>query len=305
MGGEEMKEYLKYQHVEKLGNDEVDGILLGDVYIFPKIDGTNAHVWCDENDELHFGSRNRELSLDKDNAGFMNAMISDRAINDLFSVLGKGYHVFGEWLVPHSLKTYRDDAWRKFYVFDITYVEDGRLRHMAYNEYQPMLEQTGVNYIAPLRIIKNPQVENIMRVLDDNNFLIKDGEGTGEGVVCKNYDFFNKYGRQIWAKIVTAEFKEKHTRVMGAPSTKGTDFIEEKIVDEFLTEAMIEKTYAKIKLDEWNSKKIPQLLGMCWHDLITECIWDVLKKFKNPKINFKDLNRFMIIKIKQTKPELF
>ena len=30
-----------------------------------------------------------------------------------------GCRFFGEWLVPHSLKTYREDAWRDFYIFDV------------------------------------------------------------------------------------------------------------------------------------------------------------------------------------------
>jgi len=38
------KDYIKFQHVEKLGTSEVQDILLGKVYVFPKIDGTNSHI---------------------------------------------------------------------------------------------------------------------------------------------------------------------------------------------------------------------------------------------------------------------
>jgi len=34
--------FMKYQHVERYGTDEVEGIELGETYIFPKIDGTNG-----------------------------------------------------------------------------------------------------------------------------------------------------------------------------------------------------------------------------------------------------------------------
>ena len=34
-------QYRSYQHIEKLGRDEVEGILNGKCYIQPKIDGTN------------------------------------------------------------------------------------------------------------------------------------------------------------------------------------------------------------------------------------------------------------------------
>jgi hypothetical protein len=230
-----MKDYVKYQHVEKLGSDDVDGILFGEVYVFPKIDGTNAHIW-EEDGTIHFGSRTREVSIESDNAGFMNWAAANKNIwHDLFYALPPKSHVFGEWLVPHSLKTYRDDAWRNFYLFDIV-LENGM--HMPYEEYHPLIKDTGVNYIPPLRIIKNPQLENIMRVLDDNNYLIEDGKGIGEGVVLKNYNFVNKYGRQVWAKIVTSEFKEKHHKEMGAPVTSGTAYVEEEIVEHYLTETL-------------------------------------------------------------------
>ena len=37
--------FTKYQHVERLGTTETDGILDGDVLVFPKIDGTKRKEW--------------------------------------------------------------------------------------------------------------------------------------------------------------------------------------------------------------------------------------------------------------------
>lgn len=295
-----MSDYIKYQHVEKFGSSEVDGILIGKCYVFPKIDGTNGHIWWD--DGVKFGSRRRELAIDSDNAGFMNELSKDLALMDMAKAL-EGYHIFGEWLVPHSLKTYREDAWRKFYVFDI--VKDGM--HMKYEEVAEWCEDYNVECIHPLRIITNPTIENIQKCLDENMFLIPDGDGVGEGVVIKNYDFVNRYGRQTWAKLVTNEFKEKHHKEMGAPISSGTKMVEEAIVEEFVTSSLIEKTHAKISVenDGWSSKMIPQLLGRVYYDLVNEHIWDMVKKHKNPKIDFKVLNQFCIVKIKACMSELF
>jgi hypothetical protein len=300
-----MSDYVKYQHVEKLGSDEVDGILIGDVYVFPKIDGTNAHAWY-EGGKMHYGSRTRELSLEKDNAGFMAAMQEMDGLTELCKT-HQCMHVFGEWLVPHSLKTYRADAWRQFYVFDIALVLEGKVRHMGYDWLSNECEKFGVNYIAPLRIIHNPTVENLTRLLPENNFLIEDGKGAGEGIVMKNYDFVNRFGRQTWAKIVTSEFKEKHHKAMGAPTFRGTKMVEEEIVVEYVTTALIEKVYAKICVehDGWNSRRIPQLLSTVLYDLVNEHAWDICKKYKMPKVDFKNLNRFCVMKIKSVKPELF
>lgn len=38
-------EYKKYQHVEKLGREECEGVLDGMVYCFPKIDGSNGCIF--------------------------------------------------------------------------------------------------------------------------------------------------------------------------------------------------------------------------------------------------------------------
>jgi hypothetical protein len=116
--------FLRYMHLEKWGSAEVEGIELGTSYVFPKIDGTNAQVWVGELDYesgrliVETGSRNRQLSVENDNAGFHNAITLDKRIWKFLWTHPK-LRLYGEWLVPHTLKTYRDDAWNKFYIFDV------------------------------------------------------------------------------------------------------------------------------------------------------------------------------------------
>ena len=299
--------YKKYQHVEKLGNTEVEGILLGMCYVFPKLDGTNAQVFLKEDNTIGFGSRNRELSLEKDNAGFMENWLGDKKLEEALVVLNEEFGVTrlaGEWLVPHSLKTYREEAWRKFYIFDCVTDDE---KHIPYETYAPILEAFGLDYISPMRVIKNPSIENLNKCLEDNQYLIQDGKGSGEGIVIKNYQFINRFGRQKWAKIVTSEFKEKHIKTMGAPISKGTDLVEELIVDEFVTGALIDKVYSNILVQEqgWSSKFIPRLLQTVFYDLVREHSWDMVKKYKKPKIDYKVLNQFTVNKIKEYKNEIF
>ena len=301
-------EFRKYQHIEIFGTDEVENINIGKCYIFPKIDGTNSSCWLNADGELRCGSRNRELTLEKDNAGFYVAMFfNDFIINYLKA--HPNHRIFGEWLVPHTLKTYRPDAWRKFYVFDVAIDNDELergLEYIPYDIYAPMLEEFGIEYIAPLRIVKNGDYEYFIHCLEVNDYLIEDGKGVGEGIVIKNYNFYNRYGRQTWAKIVRAEFKEKNRRVMGAPETEKIMF-EEKIADQYVTEALVHKEYDKIRVEcnGWSSKYIPRLLNTVFHVFIEEEMWHILKEYKNPTINFKTLNTFVIGKIKRVMPELF
>ena len=135
---------------------------------------------------------------------------------------------------------------------------------------------------------------------------MQDGHN-GEGIVIKRYDYKNKYGRTTWAKMVTSEFKEKHVKAMGAPESTATSFVEEEIVDQYITKAFCEKVFHKIKVEEqgWSSKYINRLLQTIFYDLVREHSWDMVKKYKQPKIDYKRLNRYTIAKTKQHLGKVF
>ena len=276
-------EFSKYQHVERLGTTSVEGILDGDCHVFPKIDGTNGSVWMD--DGIKCGSRNRELTLDSDNAGFFKYVESQAKYTALLTEFPT-LRLYGEWLVPHSLKTYREDAWRKFYVFDVM---DGE-QYVTYNEYKPILDEFDIEYIPAISIIHKPTIEQLQTRMECNNYLME--SGIGEGIVIKNYDYVNKYGRITWGKLVANEFKDTHG---SKTPTSNLEMPEEDMVAQFLTKAMTDKVIAKIIVEEggWESRYIPKFLGMVWNDFINEELFEVLKKFKNPTINFKALKGYI------------
>lgn len=298
-----MKEFKKYQHLVRFGEDEAVNIHLGETYIFPKIDGTNASLWHDENG-LQAGSRNRHLTLDNDNSGFYEWAFKQENIIAFFTN-NPDLILYGEWLVPHSLKTYRKEAWRKFYVFDV--MEYHSERYLSYNEYKPLLEEFEIDFIPPLSICQNGDYERFVKHLEGNNYLIEDGKGAGEGVVIKNYSFQNKYGRNIWAKIVTGEFREKHANEMGAPNANMRSPIEHLIVDEFITFDLCDKTLNKIRLenDGFQSRMIPQLLSTIFYELVNEETWHFIKKHKNPTVDFSALQHLTYIKAKQELKTIF
>jgi len=299
-GLEQKMTFEKYMHVERFGTDEVQGIELGECFLFPKLDGTNGSLWW--NNGLQAGSRNRHLSLDADNAGFYAWALQQKNIDALLSQ--GGLRLYGEWLVPHSLKTYREEAWRNFYVFDVQGA-DGQL--MPYNVYQPLLEQYGITYITPLCVLRNATYDALLKELDNNRFLIQDGQGAGEGIVLKNYAFQNRFGRQVWAKIVTNSFKEKHVKEMGASVKECKQMVEQEIVDRYVSQHLVNKTYAKItnENDGWNSRYIPRLLQTVYYELVNEEMWNAVKEMKQPTVNFKTLNTLTVMKVKGIRPELF
>ncbi len=296
--------FKRYQSIKKYQTMEVEGIELGKLYVFPKLDGTNSSIWMGEDDvELKAGSRNRELTLDNDNAGFLHYLTNSGS--DVYSYLREHptHRLFGEWLVPHTLKTYDKDAWRKFYVFDVMVGDE----YINYDIYKKWLEEYGIRYIPAICSIMNASSDRLYHQLENSNYLIKDGDGLGEGIVLKNYDFVNSFGNTVWAKIVRADFKQKHSKEMGHPEIDEAQCTEFKIVEKFIDSNLIEKEYAKIVNEQggWDSKFIPRLFNIIYYELIHDDMWEILKEFKNPTINFKALKSFTVHKIKMEKKELF
>lgn len=294
-------EFKKYIHLERFGTAEVEGIEVGTTYVFPKIDGTNGSIWLTDDGEVSAGSRNRDLSKGDDNAGFF-AWVKQQDHIAQYLKKNPSHTLYGEWLVPHSLKTYRDDAWRNFYVFDVMSGDE----FIPFDDYKDGLDRHGITHLSPIAIVRNGNEVSYQKCLDKNTALIKDGEGVGEGIVVKNYDFQNRFGRVVWAKVVTNSFKEKHHAAMGAPLV-GQQIIEEKVIEKFVSAHLVQKTHAKItnECDGWSSKYIPRLLSTVWHDLITEEMWQIVKDHKNPKLDFGILMRLCNARVKQIMPELF
>lgn len=319
-----MTEFRKYDHVEHLDRPEVKGIEMGTVHIFPKIDGTNASVWLDGAGQVQSGSRTRQLTIDADNAGFCAWVNSDdlKAAR-LREWLRANLIIYGEWLVPHTLKTYRADAWRRFWIFDVFDRSTGR--YVAWESYGPMMTDAGLDVVQPLCSIVEPSQAQLQAQVATNTFLIADGAGTGEGIVIKNYAWVNRYERQCWAKIVRNEFKEKHGTAFGAAVKHGEFQVEVAIAEEFCTPTLVGKTRAKIITDiaskhgidlcqpnaqqdiehEHRAKIIPQLIGRVFYDMVTEEIGAILRKHKRASIDFGKLEQRVILRTKELACDLF
>jgi len=299
----------KYSHLERVGHRNTRDIELGKVHIFPKIDGTNVRA-CITDGELQCGSRNRVLPRDDDHFGFVEWSYRDdirehlmKVINDLGGE-SRGIIVYGEWLVKHTLGTYRDDAWRKLYVFDV--YSTGDERYLSYDEYCNYFDELHdeIQLVRPLAIATNPTEDQLGVQLEANTYLIKDGEGTGEGIVLKNYGWTNYDGKQVWAKIVKNEFREKNKAAFGTPKIGEAFQVESAIALEYVTKTLVLKEQAKLQGIERHIL-IPRLLGTVFHCVIQEELWTALKKHKMPTIDFKALRRYCEFKTKEHAEDLF
>lgn len=292
-------EYQKYQHIERIGTSEVEGILEGKVYLFYKIDGTNSCIFLKKENTLGFGSRKREISLENDNGGFVYAIESDKELyNAILNYLSKypNYIIYGEWLIPHTIKRYKADAWRKLYVFDVYDAENKR--YLSYEEYNNELEKLKINCIPPIDILYKPNVNDIKDLLQKTGeYLIS--EGLGEGIVIKNYEFKNVYGRTVWAKLLTEDFNQKK-KELKTTNFENKEVIEYKIIKGFVTPEFIQKEFEKFKEEKggFSSSYIFEFINRTFTEFFRDNWELILKKHKYPTINFRLLKKILDEEIK-------
>lgn len=301
-----MANYRSYMHIEKIGTTDTDGILNGTCYLTYKIDGTNACVYL-ENGIVHCGSRKRELdagSAETDNAGFAaeitrNVDNTEHYASELKAYLEQypNHVIYGEWLIPVTIKRYEKDAWKKLYLFDVYDTETEK-----YLPYEWLTEHFKRTAVIPLIVppITNPTIEDIQALLDKTgNFLVT--EGIGEGIVIKNYDFVNRYGRICWAKMLTEDFKKQKDKTRAVNTAEKVENATEHNIIQLLTVEHIQKEHHKLieAKGDWNSRYIFELLNRVWEEFIRDNFEIILKKFRLPTINFKVLKQFSDNKVKE------
>ena len=294
-----MYNFKPYLHVERLDKDECAGLLQGQVYITAKLDGTNAVVWADDNGIVHCGSRTRELSLGNDNAGFMAWIMqnSPGTIQEKIHFMCQDNpHLlfYGEWGCGRvgAIKKYDKIAQNRLWFFD-AYNRNAD-EYVRWDRLCELLDIYGLDdyKVELLATLQDPSPQDIIDLANNNHFLLDD-ETLGEGVVCKNYDFINKYGRYTVGKYVLDTFRpHKSNRVI----TPGE--IEQMFVDKYITVPELDKAKAKTELycgEDYDqivnkNKFIGVFINIIWKDTLEENIVDFLKKQHNPVIDFGNLN---------------
>src|SRR3990167_9113252 len=119
--------FKKYPDIERLGHDDNREILMygeDTVVIEEKVDGGNGSFWLEEDGQVHFSSRNRDLTLEQDTKTFQSFQIQLREhLNG--KELNPDYLYYIEWMQLHTIKYTKVPP---FIGLDI------RLKRMANNE---------------------------------------------------------------------------------------------------------------------------------------------------------------------------
>ena len=302
---------MRYQHIEHLDSDKVSGIECGTCYVFPKLDGANTCAYV-EDGEIRCASRNQPM----DGTSKFDAYA--RSKEGIVSLLRDHpeLRLYGEWMVPHMIRDYVPDTWNRWFVFDVTTdtgefhdVIDGEPidhsgdRYLPYPVYGRILDHYHVDYVPAVAVLESPTMKQVEEIADTCDYRMPEGR-CGEGVVVKRYGYRNNYGEEIWGKVLSARFRQMkhfdHRRMDGEAQC-----LEDDIARDLVTWGFVEKEYARIAADTGGEVNPARLLGTVWKTFVEENIWDILRKRKNPVIDFRRLKRSVESRVREARPELF
>ena len=268
--------HKRYMDIMNL-NDEIGSRFhKGDrIIIQEKIDGSNVSFQYDsETDSLKCFSRNHMLSALNSLRGYYYWVQKlDKEL--IKAVLGDKLRMFGEWLVPHTLK-YPDECYNTMYCFDVFDTENQC--YLPQNKVKSFVEQLGLNYVPVF-------YEGEFTAWEDYMYLVgktEMGGEIGEGIVVKNQTEITE--DVVYTKIVHENFHEVHKQ----GSTKANlcpQSDEEKhelmrlteLAETIVTPARVEKILYKL-VDEgiipenFSMKNIPGTSFSEWNSWDKKCI---------------------------------
>lgn len=325
----------RYDDIERLGKEETEGILNGECYISEKIDGANCSLYWNEEKGLTICSRNNIVYTDLDGGNFRGVKEYIDKYSNIARMIqaNPDYIFYCEWLVKHSL-SYPEHTANHLWFYDI--YDNVNYKYLHYSKCLDIWKAFNVNYLPVLDIIQNPTVEDLQKYLNLNNlqaqprqegivikrydFINKFGRQQWAKIVNEEFKEVNKklfsYKSECCQSSVFLKSDkyycmkcEKETLV-----NKTTHFesIEEKIAEKFVTKARIEKllnkildTYYPYRPQEINvhhhtfsEKDTAQVIERTFYDVINEEMYDIIKDFKYPKIDFKVLRKYIVDKTK-------
>lgn len=274
-----MSEYRKYPKIHRLGKEETDGLLEYDVVVQEKVDGANVSIFLHE-DKVRCGTRTRMLPEDESFNGFQEAVKSNQAI-ETWLRQNDDHILHGEWLVKHTV-TYPKEAYRKIYLFDIYDKTENRF-----------YSQESVQEVASILGLEYPHIFAVGKLTEEQikEFVGKSNIApSGEGVVLKAVGFVNKFGEHAYAKLVTEHFKESSAIVFGGNNKHSDTYWEIYVMNKYCTVARVQKIMQKLQAEterRLDMEHTSRIAGTCYHDLITEEIWEIVKKV--PALDFRKL----------------
>lgn len=232
-------EQKKYHSIVRYGHISTREVLnRGDqIIIQEKVDGANASFAVVDG-ELKCWSRNRELNMSNTLEGFYVWAKQNIEVDKLL----EGVVYFGEWTAQHKV-VYEGYA-KQFFLYDIynLHLEE----YVSFSMVRDEAKRLGLNLIPVFFEGEFESFEQLMSYVGRTELNGKLGqEVSGEGIVVKNVDYRDSFGKQMFVKLVVDKFAE--VQMQKAPKDPKKKFTPEELkVRECITSPRVEKQLFKM-----------------------------------------------------------
>lgn len=268
--------HKKFMDIQRIKENYAEGFHKGDyIVIQEKIDGANAAIRHDsETDSVVAQSRKNILGLENNLRGFWEwSQTLDKELVKF--VLGDNLVLFGEWLVPHSVK-YPEERYNHAYFYDV--YDTSTETYFSQDEVTKVIAQLGLTYVPVFYKGEFVSWEECMKYVGQTQL----GGEYGEGIVVKNQTRLNDPNTRspFYLKIVGEKFTEtkgqKHVKVVDPDKLKSME--ENKALAEtIVTPARVEKLLNKfvdegILPEDWGNTEMPIIAKNLTKAIYEDCV---------------------------------
>lgn len=236
-----MKEIKKYTDIIRYGKGITQDVLQkGDyISITEKIDGANASFCLDNTVDLGVAAFSRNNPIGEHNTlrGFYDWVVKN--IVTIKERLNPNYRYYGEWLVSHKV-VYKQDQYNNFYMFSIWDEENGE--YLSDEIVKSEAARLGIQTTTYFYEGEYISFEHIMSFVGKSDRTLE--PNMGEGVVVKNVNYKDRYGNQVFVKLVSERFAEVQKQKL--PKNPNLEDEHKGLIDSVVTIPRIEKIINKM-----------------------------------------------------------
>lgn len=233
-------------NTEEIAKNNTLGFDKGDIIqITEKVDGSNASFRYDaETNSLIAFSRKKTLDFANTLNGFYN-WVQTLDVN-LFAKY-PNYVFFGEWLTSHTI-TYKQEAYKKFYFYDVYDVE--KQCYLLQTEVKKLATECSLSYVKEYYYGEFISWEHCMSFMERESDI---SVGVQEGVVIKNQTKLNNPNTRLdfVLKLVNSQFseikKDNHIKKIEDPNKLKEKERAREIVEKIVTEQRVRKEILKMQ----------------------------------------------------------
>ena len=277
--------WTSYPKIYNLGHRALTNLLLDDVLVEEKVDGSQFSFGVFEVEgqkELRVRSKGAQMIVDAPEKMFTKAVETAKSLQDKL-ILGATYRC--EYLAKpkHNTLAYSRIPNQHLILFD---VNTGEEKYLSYDEKKAEAERLGLEVVPLVYQGKVETLEFFRSLLERESIL---GGQKVEGVVIKNYLRFGLDGKTLMGKFVSEEFKEVHAGEWKEANPSSKDIIQQ-IIEKFRTPARWQKAVIHLRESgkfDGSVKDIGGLIEMTKHDVVEECkeeIKDLLWSYAKDKV---------------------